>query len=125
MNSYFLYFLCFSSIFIGAVFYTLASFYHLKMDKNWTFLKALIIAVPFVLIEYTFTLHGIYYSYKFLDLTPSQILIITICFYFICIWIFNYFIMKIRLDNVHMMKEALAFLLIIIAFYISNVIHLE
>jgi hypothetical protein len=123
MNNYLLYFLCLSSIFIGAVFYTLASFYHLKMDKNWTFFKAILIALPFVLIEYTFTLHGIFYSYKFLDLKPSQILIITICFYFICIWIFNYFVMKIRLDRVHMLKEIFAFLLIIIAFYISNVIH--
>ena len=123
MDNYFLYFICFSYIFIGAIFYTLASYYHLKMDNNWTFFKALIVAIPFVLIEYVFTLHGIYYSYKFLSLSPSQILITTICFYFICIWIFNYYVMKIRLDFKHMLKELFAFILIITAFYITNVIH--
>lgn len=109
-------------IFIGTIFYTLAAYYHLTYNKNWTFLKALAIAMPFVLIEYTFSLRGIHHSYKYLNHSTSTILIITIIFCFISMWLFNYFILKNR-TNVNLFKEFLAFVLIIIAFYISNVIN--
>ena len=121
--NYYLYILCFSYIFIGAIFYTLASYYHLKMDKDWSFLKALIIAIPFVFLEYSFALHGIYYSYKYLNLSPSQILIVTTCFCFICIWLFNYFIMKIQINKKQMVNEIISFIFIMIAFFMSNVIQ--
>lgn len=81
------------------------------------------IAIPFVLIEYTFTFHGNYFAYKYLDVSPSNILIFTICCYFICIWIFNYFVMKIKWDSKHAFTEFIAFILILTAFYISNVVH--
>lgn len=113
---------CYSLIFLGTIFYTLAAYYHLKYNQNWTFLKAFIIAIPFVLIEYTFSLRGIHHSYKYLNHSTSTILIITIIFCFISMWLFNYFILKNR-TNINLFKEFLAFVLIIIAFYISNVIN--
>ena len=112
----------YSLIFLGTIFYTIASYYHLSYNKNWTFLKALAIAIPFVLIEYTFSLRGIHHSYKYLNHSTSTILIITIIFCFISMWLFNYFILKNR-TNVNLFKEFLAFVLVIIAFYISNVIN--
>lgn len=123
MNKFLIYFICMSFIFIGAMCYTIASFYHLKFNYQWSFSKALMIAIPFILIEYTFTLHGNYFAYKYLDVSPSNILIFTICCYFICIWIFNYFVMKIKWDSKHAFTEFIAFILILTAFYISNVVH--
>ena len=112
---------CYSLIFIGTIFYVLASYYHLTIIKNWTFIKALLIAIPFVLIEYTFTLRGIHHSYTYLKHSTSTILIVTICFYFINMWAFNYFILNQR--NISLFREFIAFLLIISAFYISSVIN--
>jgi hypothetical protein len=114
---------CYSLLFLGTMFYTLAAYYHLKYNQNWTFLKALTIALPFVLIEYTFSLRGIHHSYKYLNHSTSTILIITIIFCFISMWLFNYFILKKNKTNINLFKEILAFILIIIAFYISNVIN--
>ena len=115
--------MCMAFIFIGTVCYTFASYYHLKYTKDWTFFTALMIAIPFVLVEYTFSLHGNYYAYTYLNLDPSKILIITICFNFICIWLFNYFVMNIKLDQRNIMREILACLLILTAFYISVVVR--
>ena len=120
-NYIFTHFFCYSLIFIGTIFYVLASYYHLKMINNWTFFKALLIAIPFVLIEYSFTLHGIHHSYTYLNHSTSTILIITICFYFINMWAFNYFILN--QNNINLFREIIAFLLIGSAFYISNVIN--
>jgi hypothetical protein len=113
----------YSLIFIGTIFYTLAAYYHLKYNQNWTFFKAFIIAIPFVLIEYTFSLRGIYHSYKYLNHSTTTILIITIIFCFISMWLFNYFILKKNKTNINLFKEIIAFILILIAFYISNVIN--
>ena len=120
-NNIFTRFFCYSLIFIGTIFYVLASYYHLKIKNNWTFLKALLIAIPFVLIEYAFTLHGIHHSYTYLNHSTTTILIITICFYFINMWAFNYFILN--QVNINLFREIIAFLLIGGAFYISNVIN--
>ena len=120
-NNIFTHFFCYSLIFIGTIFYVLASYYHLKIINNWTFLKALAIAIPFVLIEYSFTLHGIHHSYTYLNHSTSTILIITISFYFINMWAFNYFILN--QNNINLFREIIAFLLIGGAFYISNVIN--
>ncbi len=117
--------MCMSFIFIGAICYTMSSFYHLKYDDEWSFSKALMIAIPFVLIDISFSLHGTYFAYRHLQIEPIQILIYTVCCYFICIWIFNYFVMKSRIkwNNYNKAKEFIAFMLIITAFYISNVVH--
>jgi hypothetical protein len=123
MNTIGMYAMTLSFIFIGTICYTFASYYHLKYNKDWNFWTALMIAIPFVLIEYTFSLHGNYYAYTHLKLDPSKILILTICFNFICIWLFNYFIMKIPFDHRNMMREILALILIMSAFYISVVVR--
>jgi len=123
MNKLFIYFICMSFIFLGAMCYTLASYYHLQYNNEWSFAKALMLAIPFVFIEYTFTLHGNYFAYQYLNVQPTNILLFTMCCYFICIWIFNYFIMKVKWNPQHALTEFIAFLLILTAFYISNVVH--
>jgi len=105
-----------SLIYIGTVFYTLAAYYHLKI-KKWTFLQALIIAIPFVLIEYQFSLRGNFYAKNHLLLNAVEITLITMIFYFINSWLLNFFILKDPLD---WWREGLAFVLILSAFLITT-----
>lgn len=105
-------------IYVGTLFYTMAAYYHLSLDGKWTFFLAFAIAVPFVIIEYIFSLNGNHYAHKIIGLSPQSILIITICFYFINLWLLNYFILK---HKVNALREIIAFVLIIIAFLISSV----
>ena len=112
----------FSLIFMGAVFYTIASYYHLKFGQ-WSLSTALMFSLPFAGIEYAFALQGNYLAYKELGLEPSKILIVTIIFNFICIWVFNYFVMNITWDVRKFLNEFIAFLFIIAAFSISNIVH--
>jgi hypothetical protein len=107
-------------IYLGSVFYVIASFFHLKMGNNWTFLKAYSIAIPVVLVEYIFSLNGNHLANHSLGIDPIQILIITICFYFVNLWVFNYFVLKNTTKSVW--RELLAFALIVVAFSITNVI---
>jgi uncharacterized protein (DUF486 family) len=106
----------FALIFIGTVAYTIASYYHLKY-KDWTFLKALLIAVPFVLIEYQFSLRGNYLAHNLLRMNAVQIILITMVFYFVNAWIMNYFVLK---HEVVAWRELLAFLCIICAFWLTT-----
>ena len=103
-------------IYIGTIFYTLAAFYHLKI-KKWTFLQALIIAIPFVLIEYQFSLRGNFYAKNHLLLNAVEITLITMIFYFINSWLLNFFVLK---DHLNWWREGLAFILILSAFIITN-----
>ena len=103
-------------IYIGTVFYVLASYFHLS-ENNWTFQKALFTAIPFVLIEYMFSLRGNYYAYTQLELNPIQILIVTMVFYFINMWLFNLFITKKEINKI---REVIAFSLVISAFLVSK-----
>lgn len=104
-------------IYIGTIFYTLASYYHLKLKQSWTFTKAISIALPLVFIEYNFSLRGNYYAYTNLDLSSIDILLITMIFYFINGWLLNYFVLKHKIDII---KEFIAFILILLAFKIST-----
>lgn len=122
MEKLLVYLTCFSIIFMGAIFYTIASYYHLKFG-NWSLATALMFSLPFAAIEYTFSLQGNYMAYKQLGLEPSKILIVTIIFNFICIWVFNYFVMNITWDVRKFMNEFVAFLFIVAAFYTSNIVH--
>ena len=110
-----------SLIYIGTVCYVMASYYHLKMREEWTFWKALLIAVPFVLIEYCFSLNGNYYIHKISGYSAMDILIITICFYFTNLWLLNYFILKQTDHNMYI--EVFCFLLVLCAFILTNVIR--
>jgi hypothetical protein len=115
------FYLCVAAVYMGTLFYTLASYYHLKMGPNWNYFAALAIAIPFVLIEYTFSLHANYFLFKEHGFTPSKILILTVCFNFINIWLFNYFIMNIR--NTNLVREAFALLLIVAALIVTKVVR--
>lgn len=110
-----------SLIYIGTVCYVIAAYYHLKMNEKWSFLKALMIAVPFVLIEYCFSLNGNYYIHQKFGYSAMDILIITICFYFANLWLLNYFILEHKEHNMYI--EALCFGLVICAFLLTNVIQ--
>ena len=106
-------------IFLGSLSYTIASYYHLIMDDwHWTFIKALAIAIPFVLIEYQFSLRGNFYAHNILGLNAVQIVLITMTFYFINAWLLNYFILKKH--KVIWWREFLAFLLLTSAFVITT-----
>lgn len=106
-------------IYIGTVCYTIASYYHLKLEK-WSFLQALLIAIPFVLIEYQFSLRGNFYAKKHLMMNAVQITLITMIFYFINSWLLNYFVLK---HSVIWWRELLSFLLIFLAFMITTSNH--
>ena len=108
-------------VYLGTVFYVFAAYYHLSLDEKWTFWKAFTIAIPFVIIEYLFSLNGNYYLHSMFDYSPIDILIITICFYFINLWLLNYYILKHTKSNIF--KELVCFLLIITAFLLTNVIR--
>jgi hypothetical protein len=114
------YFVIILLIYLGTVFYTLAAYYHLSLKSEWTFITALSIAIPLVFIEYLFSLNGNYYANAYLGLSPIDILIITIIFYFINLWILNYLVLKNKIHNIY--SELIAFLLVIIAFFITTVI---
>jgi hypothetical protein len=103
-------------IYIGTICYTIASYYHLRLEK-WTLIHALLIAIPFVLIEYQFSLRGNYYAKKHLLLNAVQITLITMIFYFINSWLLNYFILK---NDVVWWRELISFILIFFAFLITT-----
>ena len=104
-------------IYVGTLFYSLASFYHLKFKGDeWTFFKAFAIAMPLVAMEYTFSLHGNYFAHANLGMTSMQILIMTICFYFVNVWLLNILILKHRVNY----RQLIAFALVVAAFLVSN-----
>ena len=102
----------FGLIFIGSVSYTIAAYFHLKLEQ-WTFLKAFLIAVPFLLIEYQFSLRGNYYAKKHLMMNAVQITILTMIFYFFNAWLLNHFVLK---QPMIWWRELLAFFFILMAF---------
>ena len=91
------------------------------MKENWTFAKAYGIAIPFIMLEYIFSLHGNYFLHYKLDYSPMDVLIITICFYFVNLWLLNYFILKHKGHNIYM--EILCFGLVLTAFLLTTVIR--
>jgi len=103
-------------IFLGSLSYTIAAYFHLKMEK-WTFLKAFLIAVPFLLVEYQFSLRGNYYAKKHLMMNVVQITILTMIFYFFNAWLLNHLVLK---QSIVWWREVLAFFFILMAFYITT-----
>ena len=103
-------------IYIGTLFYTSAAYLHLKL-KHWTFLKAFLIALPLVLLEYQFSLRGNHLANTILRFSPLQILLVTMCFYFVNLWIINHFILK---QEFVWYRDLLAFVLVLAAFMIST-----
>lgn len=107
-------------IYIGSLCYVLTAYYHLRLKNDWNFLTALAIALPLVLVEYSFSLHGNHFANTYLDLTALDILIITMVFYFINLWLLNFFVLGHNPH--HKYTEYLAFAFIIAAFLITTVI---
>lgn len=99
-------------VYLGAVFYALAAFYHLSMPK-WTFLRGLAVAVPLILIEYHFSLRANRLMHETLQWNATQIAFLTLIFYFINTWIMNKFIFK---RSFVLWRELLAFGLLAGAF---------
>ena len=108
-------------VYLGTVCYVIAAYYHLSLHTHWTFLKAFMIAIPIVMAEYCFSLNGNYYLHSQLKLSAMDILIMTICFYFVNLWLLNYFVLKNKVKNVY--KELFCFILIISAFLLTSVIE--
>ncbi len=108
-------------VYIGTIMYTLASYYHLSL-KDWSFFKALKIAIPLVLIEYTFSLRGNRILNETFNINSVQILLITMCFYFINNWLLNYFVIK---NKINTSKQIISFILILLAFYLSSDIKIQ
>lgn len=109
--------LMFLFIYLGTVCYVTASYFHLKLEK-WTFLTAFLIALPIVCIEYQFSLRANRIAMHTHGFNPVQILLITLCFYFINIWLLNYFVIKNQ--KVVLWREVLCFTLILAAFWVST-----
>ena len=107
-------------IYMGSLCYVVAAYYHLNFSKNWSFLTALAIALPIVLVEYSCSLHGNHFANEYLAFTAIDILVITICFYFVNLWLLNYFVLKHKPANAW--SELAAVSLIIIAFLLTTVI---
>lgn len=105
-------------IFVGSVSYTIAAYYHLRM-KRWSFLQAFMIAVPFILVEYQFSLRGNHYASTILGMNAIQITLVTMAFYFVNSWLLNHFVLK---NPVVWWREVLAFAFIIAAFLLSTAV---
>lgn len=110
-----------SLIFIGSVSYTIAAYYHLNMDaKKWSFIKAFAIAVPFILIEYQFSIRGNYHAKHILGMNAVQITLLTMTFYFINSWLLSYFVLK---QKIIWWRELLAFACVGAAFMLTTSSH--
>jgi uncharacterized protein (DUF486 family) len=94
--------------------YILAQYYHLSLT-NWTLVKAAAIALPLVLIEYSFALNG--NKLASITMSPTQILLMTIGFYVLNILLLNMFIFK---QDINIARDLVAFALIIGAILISS-----
>lgn len=103
-------------IFMGTIAYTIASYLHLKMDE-WTFLKALLIALPFVFIEYQFMLRGIYYAKQHLMMNGLQILVITTIFCCFNSLMMNYFVLQLPMV---IWRELLSVVFLLLALFTST-----
>ncbi len=101
--------LTFILLYLGSVFYILAQYGHLLLT-DWTITKAMLIALPLVLIEYMFVLNGTH-SAKISGENPLNILLLVMCFNFVNIYIFG----KIAFGDKTTGKDIIAFFLILLA----------
>lgn len=116
MNTIFYLFL----IYLGSCFYVAASYYHLSLGDKWTFTKAAMFAIPLVFLEYICTLNGHYFLNHEHGFSIMQIFIITLCFYFINMWILNYILWK---KNGDMLREIICFGFVLLAFLGSTQVY--
>jgi uncharacterized protein (DUF486 family) len=103
-------------IFVGSVSYTIAAYYHLKIE-HWTFPVAFAIALPLILIEYQFSIRGNRAAYDLLGLNAVQITLLTMAFYFVNAWVLNAVFLR---RPVVWWREVLAFACIGAAFVLTT-----
>ncbi len=102
-------------IYLGSCCYTIASFYHLSFGENWTFVKAYMLGIAFVSIEYIFNVLGNKHANK--HITIFQIMILIIAFDLINLYLLNALLLKNKIDYV---RDGISLLLIFIAIIIST-----
>lgn len=107
-------------IYLGSLCYVSAAYYHLSLNERWSFYRALLIALPLVIIEYCFALPGNYALNTYHGFDPNKILIMTMIFYFINLWLLNVVVLKKQVENAYI--EGTALLLVLAAFYITSAI---
>ena len=101
-------------LYIASVFYIIASFYHLSFGVKWTFVRAFLISITFVLLEYLFGIPGNRWANKFLSVFDLMILIIV--FDLINLFILNFFVLKNKMQP---LKHGLCLVLLGIVIMLS------
>jgi uncharacterized protein (DUF486 family) len=101
-------------LYIASVFYIMASFYHLSLGVKWTFVKAFLISITFVLLEYVFGIPGNKLASEFLSVFDLMILIIV--FDLLNLFILNFFILK---NKVQPLKHGICLVLLGIVIMLS------
>ncbi len=101
-------------LYIASVCYITASFYHLSLGVKWTFIKAFLISITFVILEYVFGIPGNKWANEFLSVFDLMILIIV--FDLINLFILNFFILK---NKVQPLKHGLCLVLLGIVIMLS------
>ena len=101
-------------IYLGSCCYTVASFYHLSFEKQWTFMKAYMLALSFVAIEYIFNVTGNKGANQYI--TVFQIMILIIVFDLVNLAIINTLLLK----NKFHWRDGVSMILILIALLLST-----
>ena len=101
-------------LYIASVCYITASFYHLSLGVKWTFIKAFLISITFVILEYVFGIPGNKWANEFLPVFDLMILIIV--FDLINLFILNFFVLK---NKVQPLKHGLCLVLLGIVIILS------
>lgn len=102
-------------MFFSAIFYTIASYFHLSFVKDeWTIYNALIVAMPIVYLEYNCSLRGIRMAHDE-GISSNKIFLIIVCMCFFALYVLNKLILKDPMTK----YDIIAFALVLIAFGIS------
>lgn len=101
-------------IYLASWCYVIAQYYHLHLAK-WTFVKAMLIALPLVIVEYSLSLHGNKLASQ--SMGPTQILLMTVSFYILNIILLNLLVFKSEFQPV---RDILAIVLIASAVLVSS-----
>lgn len=102
-------------IYLGSVCYTIASFFHLSFGSEWTFVRAYIIGLLFVSVEYVFNILGNKHANRYI--TVFQIMLLIIAFDLVNLYVINAILLK---NDVNYVRDGICLLLIGAAIYISS-----
>lgn len=102
-------------IYLGSCCYTIASFYHLSLGDRWTFGRAYLIALVFVMIEYVLNIIGNKHANS--HITVFQIMLLIIAFDLVNLFILNALVLK---NRVSFARDGVSLLLLCGAIAISS-----